>query len=238
MSLRQTIKELARPSGVIAFSALGPGLGSVIALGMAYTHADALRDSGLGLAALFLIVGAIACGLTLLPTHALSLISGWAFGLPLGFAVAYLAASIGTPVGYEAGRHMVGPGIKNASSRYRRASVILEAVSRAPLGKATFLIALLRMSPVVPYGTTNYLAAATGVPLRPLWLGTLIGHGPRAGVVVALGAGLESLDSETGANPWLIGLGISATAAAVVLMGYFARRALRAAIQEPIAAAG
>lgn len=210
-------------------SAVGPGLGSIVALGLAYANADALRGSGFGLAALFMLIGALACGLTLLPTNVLALVSGWAFGFPVGFAVAYLGSVLGAPVGYRAGGLLAGSNAQALAAKHRRAGAIFETIKAAPTGRAAGLIALLRMSPVVPYGSTNVLCAVTEVPLRALVIGTLLGQGPRAGVVVALGAGLESLDGEKSANPWMLGLGIGATVLAVVLMGWAAKRALQRA---------
>jgi len=46
------------------------------------------------------------------------------------------------------------------------------------------------------------------------------------GVVVALGAGLESLEGETAMIPWFWIVGIAATVVAIVLMGWAARRVL------------
>lgn len=234
MSLRSLVKDLARPSGVIVFSVAGPGLGSVIALTFAYANADALRDSGLGLALLMMVFGGVAVGLAVLPTHALSLISGWAFGFWGGLAIAFLGALLGTPTGYFAGKRLSGPAIAELAARHRRSSAIFETLRTAPLGKASFLVALLRMSPVIPYAATNVLAAVMRVPLRAMLLGTLLGHAPRAGVVVAVGAGMQSLEEEQAPNYWFLGIGIAAAVLAIILMGVVAKRALeRAAAIAP-----
>lgn len=233
MSLIQRIKPFARPSGAVAVTAAGPALGALVALGLAVTHADTLREGGLGIGALLLVGGALAVGLAVLPTHVLSLVSGWALGLPLGLAVALVAATLGSPVGYGLGRWLAGPGLNQIVRQNPRAAAACDAITRASPLRAAWLVALLRLSPVVPYGSMNALAAALAVPLMPFVAGTLIGLAPRVAAVVALGAGLEQLDDEREVPSWLLITGITATLLAVVVMGVIAKRALVKAINQP-----
>lgn len=223
---RHTITTLLRPTGVVFFAALGQAVGGVAALGLAYAYTDALRAGGLGIAALLLVVGVLGCGLALLPTHVLSLLSGWALGLPAGLAVALVGATLGSPIGYAVGRRLAGPGAMALIARYPRGAAVCEAITRASPARAGLLVGLLRLSPVVPYGSTNVLAAVFTVPLRPFVIGTLLGLAPRVAVVVALGAGLERLDADTQTSPWLLVAGVLATAAALLIMAWLGRRAL------------
>ena len=227
-----TLKQLARPSGVVFFAALGQALGGVLALALAYRYADVLREGGLGIGALLLLGGALGCGLALLPTHVLSLLCGWAFGLPVGLAVALCGATLGSPLGYVIGQRLAGPGAMQVIARNPRGAAVCEAITRSSKPRAFLLISLLRLSPVVPYGSTNVLAAVFGVPMLPFLLGTMIGLAPRAAAVVLLGAGLESLDSDTPVAPWVWIVGAIATVAALVVMSWVAKRALDAVAQE------
>lgn len=221
-----TVKHLVRPSGVVFFAAVGQAVGGVVALALAYSHADALRGGGLGVGALLLIGGALGCGLALLPTHVLSLLCGWALGVPVGLAVALLGATLGSPLGYGIGRCLAGPGVLRMIARNPRGAVVCEAITRSSPARAFVLIGLLRLSPVVPYGSTNVLAAVFSVPMLPFLLGTFLGLAPRAAAVVVIGAGLERLDAKAIVSPWLWGLGIAATIAAIVVMSWAAKRAL------------
>jgi len=221
-----TLKQLARPSGVVFLSALGPAAGGLAALALAYGNADTLREGGPGIGALLLFGGALACGLALLPTHVLSLLCGWAFGLPLGLAVALLSATLGSPLGYVFGKRLAGPGVMQVVEANLKGAAVCEAITRSSPVRAFVLVALLRLSPVVPYGSTNVLAAVFAVPVLPFVLGTLIGLAPRAAAVVLLGAGLERLDSEASVSPWVWAIGIAATLAALVVMSWAAKRAL------------
>lgn len=228
-----TIKQLARPTGAIAFTAAGPALGGAAALGLAYVHADTLRDGGLPIVALLLIGGAVACGLAVMPTHVLSLLCGWSLGLPFGLTVALLGATLGAPLGYGLGKLLAGPGLLDLAKQNPKGAAVCDAITRASPIRAAWLVGLLRLSPIVPYGSTNVLAAAFAVPMLPLLAGTFIGLAPRAAAAVAIGAGLERLDSDTPASPWLWGLGIGATLLAVVYMGWYAKRALAKLAEAP-----
>lgn len=233
MTQRDSITRLIRPTGVVFFAAVGQALGGVGALALAYVYADTLREGGWGIAALLLIVGVLGCGLALLPTHVLSLLCGWALGLPAGLAVALLGATLGSPIGYAVGQRLAGPGAMRLIARHPRAAAVCEAITRASPARAGLLVGLLRLSPIVPYGSTNVLAAVFGVPMRPFVIGTLLGLAPRAAVVAALGAGLERLDADTRTSPWLLAIGLAATAAALLIMGWLGRRALATAVTAP-----
>ena len=236
MSRLTTLKPLARPMGVVFLSALGPALGSIAVLALAYAHADALREGGLGVLALLLIGGALAVGLALLPTHVLSLLCGWALGLPVGLLVVLTAATAGSPLGYALGRLLAGPGVMQVIERNPKGAAVCEAIARSSKPRAFVLIGLLRLSPVVPYSSTNVLAAVFRVPMLPYLIGTFIGLAPRAAAVVLIGAGLERLDSEASVSPWLLGLGIAATVAALVLMSWAGKRALNRVAAEAVSA--
>ncbi|MFK7790161.1 MAG: TVP38/TMEM64 family protein [Phycisphaeraceae bacterium] len=229
-----TLKQLVRPSGVVFFAAVGQALGGVAALALAYAYADVLRDGGIGIGALLLIGGALGCGLALLPTHVLSLLCGWAFGLPVGLAVALCGATLGSPLGFAIGKRLAGPGVLELVSRNPRGSAICEAIARSSRWRAFVLIGLLRLSPVVPYGSTNVLAAVFNVPMLPFLLGTFLGLAPRAAAAVFLGAGLEQLDSDARVSPWFWGIGIGATVLALIVMSWAAKRALDRVAAEAV----
>ena len=221
-----TLKQLARPSGVVLLSALIPALGSLVALTLAVRYDEVLRGGGLGVGALLLIGGALAAGCLLLPTNVLSLLCGWAFGLPAGWAVALSAATLGSPLGYVIGQRLAGPGVTRVVEQNPKGAAVCEAIARASRFRAFVLVGLLRLSPVVPYGSTNVMAAVFKVPVLPFVIGTLIGLAPRAAAMVLIGAGLERLNSDVSVSPWLIGVGIAATLAALIVMSWVAKRAL------------
>lgn len=236
MRLIPLIRELARPGFAVALSAAGPLVGATVGLGVAYAYADALREGGLGIAGLLLVVGALGCGLLLLPTHALSLVCGWALG-PVGVLVALAGAALGAPVGYGLGRALAGPGLVELIGQNAKGARVCAAVASASPGRAAFLVGLLRLSPVVPYGTTNVLSAVFAVPMVPFVAGTVLGLAPRVAAAVMIGAGLERLDGQQQGSPWMWAVGIGATVLAAVLMGWYARRALGRVADQPVVGA-
>lgn len=208
------------------FAALGQAAGGLLVLGWAYAWSDWLREGGLVVGLLLIGMGLLGCGLALLPTHVLSLLCGWSLGLPVGFAVALLTATAASPLGYGIGHKLAGPGMLEVIRRYPRGAAVCEAITRASRWRAGLLVGLLRLSPIVPYGSTNVLAAIFRVPMAAFVAGTLLGLAPRVLVVVGLGAGLEQLDFSKPAAPWMVPLGIAATVLALVVMGWVTKRAL------------
>jgi len=245
MGLRRLMLDSARPSSVVVLAAVGQLAGGVAVLGWAYARADWLAAGGVGVLVTLVLLGLLGCGLALLPTHVLSLLCGWAFGVPAGLTVALLTATAASPIGYSVGRRLAGQGLSGGgveggrsggaglAQRYPRAAAVCEAVARASLWRAGVLVGLLRLSPVVPYGSTNVLAAVFGVPLRPFVWGTLVGLAPRVLAVVWVGAGLERLASGGALSPWLFGAGVLATVAALGLIGRVTKRTLGRLVAKP-----
>lgn len=227
MSRLATIQQLARPTGVVLLSALVPALGSVVALTLAYRDDQVLRDGGPVVGVLLLVGGALAVGCLLLPTNVLSLLCGWALGGAVGLAVALLAATLGSPLGYVVGQRLAGPAVMRVVEQNPKGAAVCEAIARSSKLRAFVLVCLLRLSPVVPYGSTNVLAAVFTVPLLPFVMGTLVGLAPRAAAMVLIGAGLEQLESrEASVSPWFLVIGLAATVLALAFMSWVAKRAL------------
>ena len=237
--LNQTkrLQAVGRPAAVAFFTAVGQALGGVVALGIAYGMADTLRAGGWGVTLGLVVVGALGCGLALLPTHVLSLIAGWSLGALPGALLATGAATLAAPIGYALGGGLAGPGFLEWAERYPKAAAVCGAIRRASPAKAFGLLALLRLSPVVPYGTTNVLAAVFRLPMVPFVVGTALGLAPRVAVVAAWGAALEQLDAGTSpVGGWTLAAGAAATLGAVGLLGGIARRSLRGVVVREIGA--
>ncbi|MEM1355772.1 MAG: VTT domain-containing protein [Planctomycetota bacterium] len=226
MPFLKGLRQTARPSGAVVLAALGQLAGGIAVLGWAYTRADWLGGGGPIVLTTLVGLGLLGCGLALLPTHVLSLLCGWAFGVPGGFMVAILTVTAASPIGYAAGRALAGAGAGRFMERHPRGAVVCEAITRASPVRAGLLTGLLRLSPVVPYGSTNVLAAIFRVPMLAFMIGTLIGLAPRVLLVVVLGAGLERLESGQAASPWLVGLGLAGTIGALVLISLVTRQTL------------
>ncbi|MEZ6194616.1 MAG: VTT domain-containing protein [Planctomycetota bacterium] len=95
--------------------------------------------------------------------------------------------------------------------------------------RAATLVALLRLSPVMPFAGTNLVMAAAGLRTRDFLFGSIIGLAPRVVAVAIAGAGLSELDLSRAGDVRLAILGVVALVLAFVLSARFARRALREA---------
>ncbi|MEM1109767.1 MAG: VTT domain-containing protein [Planctomycetota bacterium] len=231
MRKRETVKQLGRPTALLAFAAAGPGVGLAVGLGLAIANADALRAGGGGVLLLLVVGGLLGCGLWLIPTHLLSLVCGWSLGWPVGAAVALGTATLAAPLGYVVGGKLAGRGALDWAERYPKGAAVCEAITRASSWRAGYLVGLLRLSPMVPYGATNVLAAAFEVRMGAFIVGTAIGLAPRVAAVVGLGAGLEQFEmTRAGGWVWLV-VGIASTVFLIASLGWVTRGAIRRAAE-------
>ena len=103
------------------------------------------------------------------------------------------------------------------------------AVDQAITAGGCRVVALLRLSPTIPYSASNYLYGLTGIPFIPDLLASGVFTLPGTFIYVYLGyVGVETL-GERGQSPaeWtLLGIGLAATLLAAVYVTVLARRAL------------
>ncbi|MGE3784016.1 MAG: TVP38/TMEM64 family protein, partial [Alphaproteobacteria bacterium] len=109
----------------------------------------------------------------------------------------------------------------------------IAAIDRAISAEGWRIVLLFRLSPLVPFNLQNYLFGVTAVPFGSYVAATFFGIAPATAVFVAVGAlGEAALDSRP--EKWaLLGGGLLATVAAVVLVTRKARALLREAGVEP-----
>jgi uncharacterized membrane protein YdjX (TVP38/TMEM64 family) len=226
---QRVLRELgpAAPLLVVAFA--GPLLGVVV---LAATEAAWLPLFGAGLASAiaFCVCGAVAAAACLLPTHATSLVGGFLFGGAAGGALAWLVVLLAAMLGYALFRPLVGARALAALERAPRALLVQRALLGRGVLRTAWLIALLRLSPLMPFAATNLLLAALHVRALPFACGTMLGVTPRVLAVAWVGAELSAFDlaaERASGNAVTTGLAIAATLLAVVVVGRIARGALR-----------
>ncbi|MEM9883163.1 MAG: VTT domain-containing protein [Planctomycetota bacterium] len=232
MSRRDAVRDLGRSSGLLALAAAGPLVGGGLMTGWAAANAESLRGGGIETAAGLAAAGFFGCALWVMPTFVLALVSGWALGWPWGFVLAWGTATLASPLGKGLSAVLAGPGVMRFVERYPRGAAVCGAVTRSSPWRAGLLVGLLRLSPVVPYGAVNVLAAAFRLRWGPFLWGTAIGMAPRVAAVAAVGAGLERFDPQRPGSAWLLGVGAAATVGAVGVLGWATRRALRRVGEE------
>lgn len=186
---------------------------------------DSLGIAGILLFAAVYVIAAVA----FVPGSALTLAAGAIFGLPGGFIVVSLSATIAAAISFLIARHLA----RGAVHQMAAGSPTFAAVDAA-IGEGGWRIVLmLRLVPVFPFSAGNYLLGLT--PIRfwhyvlASWIGMMpgtflyvyFGHVGRAGLDAAAGTGARSPLEWT-----LVVVGLLAALAVTVLITRLVRRKL------------
>ena len=226
---RDLLRRLG-PAGVAALLAsVLPTVGVLTLLGFIQQVAPVLRS--LGPAGPLVIVGVftLLCGLCILPTYSVSIISGWALGVAVGWPTALATLTSAALFGYFLARLVVRDRVAAAVEGTR-----WEDLRRALLGgsfwRTTLVVAVVRVAPVPPFGVSNLLKASARCPLGPFLAGTLLGLLPQTALLVPMAAKLEQLEFRQ--RPGTFVFGIVATVAAFAVLGQIGKKALGRVARE------
>lgn len=183
----------------------------------------------------------VAGALLLLPGSVLTLGAGALFGPLRGLVVVSLAATTTAALAFLLGRYAARGAVERLARRRRTFGAIDRAVGEG----GWKVVALLRLSPLVPFSVGNYLFGLTPVRFVPYvlasWAAMLpgtflyvyLGHAGREGLAAAAGA-----DADRTPGEWaLLGAGLVATVIVTVLITRRARAALKKQAEEPTTAA-
>lgn len=180
--------------------------------------------------AMFAAVYVVAAVL-FVPGSALTLAAGAVFGLVTGTIVVSIASTTAAAVSFLIGRYLARDTVRQWAAKNPRFAAIDRAIGQG----GWKIIALLRLSPAVPFSLGNYLYGVTSIRFWPYvitsWLAMLpgtfmyvyLGYAGRAGLGAASGA-------EAGRSPaqWaLLGVGLAATVAVTVFVTRLARKAVK-----------
>ena len=170
----------------------------------------------------------VVCALLFVPGSLLTIGAGLAFGLVGGTVIVSLASTATAALAFLIARHFARERVEAMARRDRR----FEAIDRAVAEKGWKVVALLRLSPVVPFSLSNYLYGLTSVRFLPYvvtsWAAMLpatilyVWLGAAGGAAAAAGRG----DGRSGLEWALLGAGLVATVAVTVLLTRAARQQL------------
>jgi uncharacterized membrane protein YdjX (TVP38/TMEM64 family) len=167
----------------------------------------------------------VVATLLLLPSSVLNAIAGALFGIAWGLCAVMTGAMAAALAAFLVARHVLRDRIKEHYTRKGTPA----AIDRALRAEGWRAVALLRVSPVIPFAVKNYLFGVSRVRMRDYLLGTFVGKLPGALVFTALGATGRAAWEMPDAERWaLIAAGIAATAAVTWLVGRTVRRRLEA----------
>lgn len=167
----------------------------------------------------------------LVPASAITLAAGALFGLAAGTVIVSLASTTGAALAFLIGRYLVRDRVEKKVREYPKFDAIDKAVSEG----GWKIVALLRLSPAIPFNLQNYLYGLTGIRFRTCvlasWVamlpGTFVyvyaGHVGRVGLEATSGGGQSRSAAEWG----LLIVGLLASIAVTVYVTYLARKALK-----------
>ena len=147
---------------------------------------------------------------TLVPSAPMTLIAGIAFGVK-GFPLVMIAALTGAIVSYVIAHFLIRDRLLNY---FERGSKIHD-IDKAIAAEGWKIVALLRLSPLVPFNLQNYLIGATRIRFVPYVTSTLVGMIPGTIVFIYIGSvfGKAALSGkQAGPLHWaLFAVGLAAT---------------------------
>jgi uncharacterized membrane protein YdjX (TVP38/TMEM64 family) len=188
--------------------------------------------NGMGAAGMVLYgVVYVAAVLLFVPGIVLTLGAGFLFGLGRGIVLVSVASTIAAALAFVIARYFA----RGAVERLVGKNPKFGAIDRA-IGKEGWkVVALLRLSPLVPFSLSNYLYGLTSVRLWPYVATSWAAMLPATVLYVALGAAGRRIGEKAPRSPWewaLLAAGLAATAAVTVLLTRRARRELAGLREE------
>jgi uncharacterized membrane protein YdjX (TVP38/TMEM64 family) len=179
-----------------------------------------------GLIYLALYVIATVC---LVPGLLITLAGGALFGFAAGTALVSVSSVAGATAAFLVGRMLAREWVARKTAAWPK----FRALDRALRARGFWIVLLTRLSPAFPFNLLNYAYGISEVRLRDYVLGSWIGMLPATALYVYAGAAAASLTQaasgrvQLGGSRWLLlGVGLAATAAVVVLVTRVARRQL------------
>jgi uncharacterized membrane protein YdjX (TVP38/TMEM64 family) len=164
--------------------------------------------------------------LLFVPGLPLTLGAGYLFGFLQGTILVSLASTAAAALAFLIARDLARPSIEKLARKNPK----FDAIDRAIAKSGWKAVALLRLSPLVPFSLSNYLYGLTAVRLGPYLLASWIAMLPATFVYVSLGAAGHRLGQGRARSPWewvLLGLGLAATVAVTILLTRLARKELQ-----------
>ncbi len=173
----------------------------------------------------------VVAALIFVPGSALTLAAGAVFGLWWGTLIVSIAATCAAALAFLIGRYLARDAVRAWAARRPKFRAIDAAIGQG----GWKVIALLRLSPVVPFSLGNYLFGLTAIGFLPYVLTSWIAMLPGTFLYVYLGyAGRAGLAASAGAaggkspGEWtLLVVGLLATLAVIFQVTRIARRAIQ-----------
>lgn len=163
----------------------------------------------------------------LVPGSILTLTAGAVFGLKTGFFTVWIGSTAGATSAFLIGRYLARRKVAELAGRYPK----FDAIDRAVGQGGWRIVALLRLSPAVPFNLQNYLYGLTRIRFWPCLFATWLGMIPGSFLFVYVGhiAGATAFRRpERTVLEWgMLVVGLLATVTVTVYITALAKRQLR-----------
>ena len=177
----------------------------------------------------YVVFGAIyvVAAVLLIPGSALTVAAGAIFGLGWGFVTVAISATVAAAVAFLIARYLA----RSRVERMAKDSKKFGAVDKAIEEGGWKVVAMLRLSPVIPYSAANYLFGLTPVPFWRYVLASFFAMMPGTLLYVYIGT-LATAAAGGGkkGGVWtyvFYGVGLLATVAVTVYLTHLARKKLK-----------
>ncbi len=173
---------------------------------------------------IFIIAYAVATVL-FFPGSVMTIGAGLTFGLWRGFAVVSAGATLGAALAFLVARYFFRDRVVKLAKDNPKFAAMDEAIGE----KGWKMVALLRLSPLLPFNVSNYLYGITKIGFWPYLAASWVGMLPGTFLYVYLGAaGKEASRGESGGpGKWvLFAVGLFATIVVTIWISRIAKKAL------------
>ncbi len=228
----EAYKELGSFGPLLAYSVFGPGVGALVLVSTAPAWFNPVREQGSLALAWFVPLAIVLVSLSLVPTHAVSLLSGVLFGALLGPSFALAIVVVAAMISYLICTRLLGDNAIKYIEQRPKAEAVHKALLHSSGVRSFMIVTLVRLTPVTPFAGTNVMLSATKVKKREFIFGSAVGLAPRVILVALAGVGLSELDFSQGKSQVGLILGIVATVIGIVVVGKISKKALDNVVKE------
>ncbi len=172
--------------------------------------------------------GYVVAAVLFVPGSALTLASGAVFGLFWGTVTVSIASTTAAGLSFLIARYLARDAVEKKAQHNKRFNAIDKAIGQ----RGWKIIALLRLSPAMPFSIGNYLFGLTAIPFWPYVTASWAAMLPGTFLYVYLGyiaqAAAGGGQTQRGAGQWaLLIVGLLATVIVTVYVTQIARKAIK-----------
>ncbi len=174
--------------------------------------------------AIFILAYAVAT-VFFFPGSLLTIGAGLAFGLGRGFLVVSAGSTLGAALSFLVARYFVRSRVEKAAKDNPKFAAMDDAIGK----QGWKMVALLRLSPLLPFNLSNYLYGVTKIGFWPYLAASWVGMLPGTFLYVYIGAAGKEASSNGAAGPWkwvLFGAGLIATIIVTIWISRVAKKAV------------